>query len=383
MKKKQKKKREFEQIKISNYDFDHDYFNFDLNDIELSKIEKAFHPKVQNELLENLQNQFTNCITFLKKDIAQLSYPYLQNAYELFFEKINDDFHKKYLILLTIGHQKEIIQIIQQFYHNLINSKYFDISPEIKKRTKSEVFGSDDYKSFTLYLSYWHAHSEIVILYLSLMNTSFDTQFEFDKDKFSYQAHYKPSFLIFAKRNLFKLTSCLIGQFTLNKNIDIVKLECLLLCILTTGFNLSTLLSYFPVTTIMTTIGIIGFNTIVGKFAAKINQKSNFLEIQMLQDVIQKLNEKLKKLINYEKTLMKLQLKKEMLNDEGQGLVMSIDEALKLLKYKIEKYLKDVNINENKEKITGEKMNELVQLYESNQFEEEWTMIYVLYLKKV
>ena len=30
---------------------------------------------------------------------------------------------------------------------------------------------------------------------------------------------------------------------------------------------------------------------------------------------------------------MKLQLKKEMLNDEGQGLDMSIDEALKLLKY--------------------------------------------------
>lgn len=374
MKSEQNKEGEFEQIKISDYKLNDDYFNFALHDIELPPIEKSFHDKVQNDELENLQNEFSNFITFLKESIAQVPYPYLTNAYDIFFEKTKNDTQRKYLLLITLVHQNEIFEIIQKFYHNLITSKQFDISPEIKKRFRFPMCDSKEYGIFTSYLSTWHSHSEIMMLYLWLLNSTYKTKFIFDKKTFSYQTYYR-YILVFALKNIFKLASYLVGNISLNENIDPLKVESILLFFLTTGTNLSSLLFFCPAATAMATLGVIGFNVIIQEIAFRLEGDSFFMEIIVLEELIQRLDNKLQKLINYERTLMKLYLKKEILNDEGQGLPMSIDEAVKLLQKKIKNYLKDVNYGDDKKKILEEKMNELMHQYESNQIEGDWTMI--------
>ena len=58
MEQKENNKIDYEKIKISSCDLDTDYFNFELNDIRLAKIEKGFHTKISNEQLNTLKNQF-------------------------------------------------------------------------------------------------------------------------------------------------------------------------------------------------------------------------------------------------------------------------------------------------------------------------------------
>ena len=146
-------------------------------------MKKGFQTKVSNEQLNTLKNQFNTFIKFLKKNIAQLSYQYLKNAYELIFEDVKDDLLCKYLILLIIGHKNEITEIVCKFYYNLISSKNFDIS-EVKFAMKSEIYKLNEFKTFTICLSNWHAHSELVILYLWFINYYENTEFVYKKRNF-------------------------------------------------------------------------------------------------------------------------------------------------------------------------------------------------------
>ena len=374
MEQKENNKIDYEKIKISSCDLDNDYFNFELNDIRLAKIEKGFQSKISNEQLNTLKNQFNAFIKFLKNNITQLSYPYLKNAYEIIFKDVKDDLLCKYLILLIIGHKNEITEIVCNFYSNLISSKNFDIS-EVKSAIKSEIYISNEFKTFTICLSNWHAHSELVILYLWFINYYESTEFVFEKEKFSYQTNLKTSYLIFAKKNLFKLTSSIVSQLTLNLKIDKEKIESVVFNFFTVGMNLSNLLAAFPVQKIMTTLGIYGFNFVINKIAQKVNYKSNMLELQKFQKIIEKLNKNLNKLIDHEETLLKIQLKKEILNDSDQGMIMSIEEATKSIKSTIDKYLKNINLDEKQEKHFGEHMNEMLKYYESNLVENDWLMI--------
>lgn len=139
--------------------------------------------------------------------------------------------------------------------------------------------------------------------------------------------------------------------------------------------NLSNLLAAFPVQKIMTTLGIYGFNFVINKIAQKVNYKSNMLELQKFQKIIEKLNKNLNKLIEHEETLLKIQLKKEILNNSEQGMIMDIEEATISIKSTIDKYLKNINLDEKQEKHFGEHMNEMLKYYESNLVENDWLMI--------
>lgn len=365
---------DFEKIHFSSCALDPDYFNFELNDIRLSKIEKGFHSKTSSEQLNTMKNQFNAFIKFLKKNVSQLSYPYLKNAYDIIFKDVKDGLLHKYLMLLTIGHENEITEVVYNFYYNLITSKDFDIS-EMKSVIKPEIYTSSQFKTFIVFLSNWHTLSELVILYLSFINYYENTEFVFEKEKFSYQNNIKTSYLTFAKKNLFKLTSSVVSQLTLNLKIDKEKIESVLFNFFTIGMNLSSFLAAFPVQSIMTTLGIYGFNFLMNKIAQKVNYNSNMLEMKRFQAIIEKLNKKLKKLVHQEATLLKIQLRNEILQDSEEGMAMSIDEITRSIKRKIEKYLKNVNFDENQEKHFGEQMNEMLKYYESNLLENDWMMI--------
>ena len=94
-------------ITIDNeYKFDEDYFNFKLNDIELTRIEKIMLERDKERAqLTTINAHFDEVLSLLKQNLSQMVYPYLKHTYNIYCSKIKDKTSQKYFLLLTLGHK--------------------------------------------------------------------------------------------------------------------------------------------------------------------------------------------------------------------------------------------------------------------------------------
>ena len=178
-------------ITIDNeYKFDEDYFNFKLNDIELTRIEKIMLERDKERAqLTTINAHFDEVLSLLKQNLSQMVYPYLKHTYNIYFSKIKDKTSQKYFLLLTLGHKDKLFDEIYKFYHNLIKTKNFGISEQVKQSLNSDVLSSKEYLKFISSLAYWHSYSEFIILYLSLIEDIYGDEYSFDTYKFSVDSH--------------------------------------------------------------------------------------------------------------------------------------------------------------------------------------------------
>ena len=195
-------------ITIDNeYKFDEDYFNFKLNDIELTRIEKIMLERDKERAqLTTINAHFDEVLSLLKQNLSQMVYPYLKHTYNIYFSKIKDKTSQKYFLLLTLGHKDKLFDEIYKFYHNLIKTKNFGISEQVKQSLNSDVLSSKEYLKFISSLAYWHSYSEFIILYLSLIEDIYGDEYSFDTYKFFVDSHLnKISLSVLTKKNLYKL----------------------------------------------------------------------------------------------------------------------------------------------------------------------------------
>lgn len=365
-------------ITIDNeYKFDDDYFNFKLNDIELTRIEKIMLEQDKEKAqLATINFQFDEVLSLLKQNLSQMVYPYLKQTYYLYFSKIKDKTSQKYFLLLTLGHKDKLFEQIYKFYHNLIKTKNFGISEQVKQSLNSDVLSSKEYLKFISSLAYWHSYSEFIILYLSLIEDIYGDEYSFDTYKFSVDSHLNQiSLSVLTKKNLYKLAGTILSVFSINPNIDFTKIQMLVSYSMVFGLNPGAVLSVFPLPVLEGIAGAFAVNFLIGKASGQLLFQAKFVEFRVLAEVIEKLNKKLINICKCAETYLTLKLKGEYLTNIEKQLVMPIEKAYATLREKISAYLDDVQLDEEKEKECATEMIDISKKYSNISYEGGWEII--------
>ena len=346
-----------------------DYFDFQFHDISL----KQLYTKMRK--LKNIDDDFKQVNQLyektifpkIKNSLNTIESPYLTNIFKYYFNQYsNDKYKQKCLLLIILNHQEDILKELESFIFKLIKTNRLGISNSIKSTFSNEVTTSKEYELFLKKLSIWHCHIEFINFYIDYLLTYYNKEFVFKKDLFSIENNKGSYFGIFAKKSLFKLSSTICSHLHLTPNIDYSKLLLFITLSLQTGFSWTNLLRFFPQSQLNNIATSLTVNFLIGKISSILQYQSLFVEFRTISDNIEKLNMNLFKIESFLYQLIILEIQNELdeklkLNNE------KLKENIIKLGSKIEKYLIDVNYDEEIQKKIEEEYVELTSLISSEE----------------
>ena len=354
-----------------------DYFDFQFHDISL----KQLYTKMRK--LKNIDDDFKQVNQLyektifpkIKNSLNTIESPYLTNIFKYYFNQYsNDKYKQKCLLLIILNHQEDILKELESFIFKLIKTNRLGISNSIKSTFSNEVTTSKEYELFLKKLSKWHCHIEFINFYIDYLLTYYNKEFFFKKDLFSIENNKGSYFGIFAKKSLFKLSSTICSHLHLTPNIDYSKLLLFITLSLQTGFSWTNLLRFFPQSQLNNIATSLTVNFLIGKISSILQYQSLFVEFRTISDNIEKLNMNLFKIESFLYQLIILEIQNELdeklkLNNE------KLKENIIKLGSKIEKYLIDVNYDEEIQKKIEEEYVELTSLISSEEIENSYVLV--------
>ena len=354
-----------------------DYFDFQFHDMSL----KQLYTKMTK--LKNIDDDFNQVNQLyvktifpkIKNSLNTIESPYLTNIFKYYFNQYsNDKYKQKCLLLIILNHQEDILKELESFIFKLIKTNRLGISNSIKSTFSNEVTTSKEYELFLKKLSKWHCHIEFINFYIDYLVTYYNKEFVFKKDLFSIENNKGSYFGIFAKKSLFKLSSTICSHLHLTPNIDYTKLLLFITLSLQTGFSWTNLLRFFPQSQLNNIATSLTVNFLIGKISSILQYQSLFVEFRTISDNIEKLNMNLFKIESFLYQLIILEIQNELdekLNIDNEKL----KENIMKLASKIEKYLIDVNYDEEIQKKIEEEYVELTSLISSEEIENSYVLV--------
>ena len=354
-----------------------DYFDFQFHDISL----KQLYTKMRK--LKNIDDDFKQVNQLyektifpkIKNSLNTIESPYLTNIFKYYFNQYsNDKYKQKCLLLIILNHQEDILKELESFIFKLIKTNRLGISNSIKSTFSNEVTTSKEYELFLKKLSKWHCHIEFINFYIDYLLTYYNKEFVFKKDLFSIENNKGSYFGIFAKKSLFKLSSTICSHLHLTPNIDYSKLLLFITLSLQTGFSWTNLLRFFPQSQLNNIATSLTVNFLIGKISSILQYQSLFVEFRTISDNIEKLNMNLFKIESFLYQLIILEIQNEL--DENLKINNEkLKENIIKLGSKIEKYLIDVNYDEEIQKKIEEEYVELTSLISSEEIENSYVLV--------
>ena len=354
-----------------------DYFDFQFHDISL----KQLYTKMRK--LKNIDDDFKQVNQLyektifpkIKNSLNTIESPYLINIFKYYFNQYsNDKYKQKCLLLIILNHQEDILKELESFIFKLIKTNRLGISNSIKSTFSNEVTTSKEYELFLKKLSKWHCHIEFINFYIDYLLTYYNKEFVFKKDLFSIENNKGSYFGIFAKKSLFKLSSTICSHLHLTPNIDYSKLLLFITLSLQTGFSWTNLLRFFPQSQLNNIATSLTVNFLIGKISSILQYQSLFVEFRTISDNIEKLNMNLFKIESFLYQLIILEIQNE-LDEKLKINNEKLKENIIKLGSKIEKYLIDVNYDEEIQKKIEEEYVELTSLISSEEIENSYVLV--------
>lgn len=354
-----------------------DYFDFQFHDISL----KQLYTKMRK--LKNIDDDFKQVNQLyektifpkIKNSLNTIESPYLTNIFKYYFNQYsNDKYKQKCLLLIILNHQEDILKELESFIFKLIKTNRLGISNSIKSTFSNEVTTSKEYELFLKKLSKWHCHIEFINFYIDYLLTYYNKEFVFKKDLFSIENNKGSYFGIFAKKSLFKLSSTICSHLHLTPNIDYSKLLLFITLSLQTGFSWTNLLRFFPQSQLNNIATSLTVNFLIGKISSILQYQSLFVEFRTISDNIEKLNMNLFKIESFLYQLIILEIQNE-LDEKLKINNEKLKENIIKLGSKIEKYLIDVNYDEEIQKKIEEEYVELTSLISSEEIENSYVLV--------
>ena len=354
-----------------------DYFDFQFHDISL----KQLYTKMRK--LKNIDDDFKqvnqlyekSIFPKIKNSLNTIESPYLTNVFKYYFNQYsNDKYKQKCLLLIILNHQEDILKELESFIFKLIKTNRLGISNSIKSTFSNEVTTSKEYELFLKKLSKWHCHIEFINFYIDYLLTYYNKEFVFKKDLFSIENNKGSYFGIFAKKSLFKLSSTICSHLHLTPNIDYSKLLLFITLSLQTGFSWTNLLRFFPQSQLNNIATSLTVNFLIGKISSILQYQSLFVEFRTISDNIEKLNMNLFKIESFLYQLIILEIQNE-LDEKLKINNEKLKENIIKLGSKIEKYLIDVNYDEEIQKKIEEEYVELTSLISSEEIENSYVLV--------
>ena len=354
-----------------------DYFDFQFHDISL----KQLYTKMRK--LKNIDDDFKQVNQLyektifpkIKNSLNTIESPYLTNIFKYYFNQYsNDKYKQKCLLLIILNHQEDILKELESFIFKLIKTNRLGISNSIKSTFSNEVTTSKEYELFLKKLSKWHCHIEFINFYIDYLLTYYNKEFVFKKDLFSIENNKGSYFGIFAKKSLFKLSSTICSHLHLTPNIDYSKLLLFITLSLQTGFSWTNLLRFFPQSQLNNIATSLTVNFLIGKISSILQYQSLFVEFRTISDNIEKLNMNLFKIESFLYQLIILEIQNE-LDEKLKINNEKLKENIIKLGSKIEKYLIDVNYDEEIQTKIEEEYVELTSLISSEEIENSYVLV--------
>lgn len=255
-----------------------DYFNFELNDIELnlfmnilregkgSKLLIKYNDSSLNANLNDLllkeQNyksyeqsekyiydEFNKLYSHISEPFLNLtSYPYYKNTFfDLLkwkiIENINNEYNQIYLFTLLLSKRNQICGKIYDFYKKkfLTNLVKFSITDEKTRELKNfspdenissllnavgisdgltkDMINSKKFNDFSAELAKWYSLSENINVNLAILNEFFKLNFDVAQEKLDLEKNFGSFSLTFAKKSLLKLINFSLKKLELNINL--------------------------------------------------------------------------------------------------------------------------------------------------------------------
>ena len=354
-----------------------DYFDFQFHDISL----KQLYTKMRK--LKNIDDDFKQVNQLyektifpkIKNSLNTIESPYLTNIFKYYFNQYsNDKYKQKCLLLIILNHQEDILKELESFIFKLIKTNRLGISNSIKSTFSNEVTTSKEYELFLKKLSKWHCHIEFINFYIDYLLTYYNKEFVFKKDLFSIENNKGSYFGIFAKKSLFKLSSTICSHLHLTPNIDYSKLLLFITLSLQTGFSWTNLLRFFPQSQLNNIATSLTVNFLIGKISSILQYQSLFVEFRTISDNIEKLNMNLFKIESFLYQLIILEIQNE-LDEKLKINNEKLKENIIKLGSKIEKYLIDVNYDEEIQKKIEEEYIELTSEISTQEIENSYVLV--------
>ena len=158
-------------------------------------------------------------------------------------------------------------------------------------------------------------------------------------------------------------------------SLDFTKIQMLVSYSMVFGLNLGAILSIFPLPVLEGIAGAFAVNFLIGKASGQLLFQAKFVEFRVFAEVIEKLNKKLINICKCAETYLTLKLKGEYLSNIEKQLVMPIEKAYETLRDKINTYLDDVQLDEEKEKKCATEMIDISKKYSNISYEGGWEII--------
>jgi hypothetical protein len=225
----------------------HDYFIFDMDDIELYRIKKSLEKDLSQYQIHTVNDYISEFIlNFQKENFDNICFPYLKTCVlpyiESCFIKFDNVNSSHYYIILLLGNRNLIYSHVKNYYFNIINKNNFGMTASITNAITNEVRRSKEYQNFITMLSEWYTKIEIIIFYITAINHIFpNIQLIFNETSFNVDNNYKFSVKSFAKKHFLKLASYICKNFgSSSLQLDYKKMLFMLVSSYTCGLSIRT-----------------------------------------------------------------------------------------------------------------------------------------------
>jgi hypothetical protein len=240
----------YELIKNEEHkQFIDDYYNFDLDDIELYRLLKTYETLLSESEANVIKEDVNRFVEDFKTNpFTNFSFPYLKGSIlpmiEKLFIKYNNGIANYYFLIDLLGSRKDIYSKLRDFYIALITQNNFGISSNISDAITKEARDSKEYNNFVKMLAEWYTLTEMIMFYVSIQNLFLmkNEVFVFETKNYSPETNFNFSMSSFAKRSLLKLVSYLCKHSQIaTGTLDIDKLMIFVLSAVTCGITMKNL----------------------------------------------------------------------------------------------------------------------------------------------
>lgn len=338
---------------------------------------KKYDEEVTNEKKQNLERITEEIDKIINKlsttEMWRFFFPHLKNAlFPLFFKEKKEDnnnftitFDLIYSLYVLLSREDKVYQLIKKYYFNIIKTNNFGIPEELikKKIITPKTFESKNYEIFVDNLSEWYSKTEIIILYLSLIEYYFNVNFETNlTTKITTIKSYNCSVNLFSKRTFLKITGLLATIYSGEQDEELE------------FFNKIASLYKMGKMILNPKMIIVNFNSLIvdaiaklvtrgfGKLGNTLTNKSEGLGIVKITKILEKANDEYDQLIKsttcYIDTEISLFLKQELMelrtkenkttiNQKEEEFWKKAEKEREEMKKNIELYMKDIPLQDD------------------------------------